>query len=493
MLRDHVPRDGDEPPGLTEPVHESRVTGVQNGIELRADIEGGRPRGPNRTAPGEDRRPRVGDDRPTLALKRLGNHHQVPGALTGDFVGVPITNRLFGFLEQPMRSSISPGRGNAGRILEEAAPVRPQGLSRHQAGGGLEAGAGDVGGILPPFQVQGRPGLRRHRPSHGEDVAAAGADRATLPPADEDDPLQRVFRRLDAIREMVRRGEQHKGGCVIGNLSTASATRTMPSGGGWRSASTRWPWSSSRTWTRPRRSIAREGNRTPGACAIRRGHRRRLDHAHPHTARPSNDHAPLRLPQGTPKTVARRSRLVGKGLTAATHHVSVRNIDCLKGQPWRALKDLGRSSPRLQDAVRANGSVAGETHSNGKGESDEASHSLPRGIDGFDRGSTLGQFPRAPPPPRSRMRTARSSWRRRGALHRLPRKGPGRDRGLPRTGGEAHAALMERIMQRPVPTRCTGRSGTRKKARRAQEGCSGEACQDRRKCSSPINRIGCVR
>jgi TetR/AcrR family transcriptional regulator, transcriptional repressor for nem operon len=42
-----------------------------------------------------------------------------------------------------------------------------------------------------------------------------------LPPADEDDPLQRVFRRLDAIQEMVRRRDEFKGGCVIGNLSTA--------------------------------------------------------------------------------------------------------------------------------------------------------------------------------------------------------------------------------------------------------------------------------
>jgi TetR/AcrR family transcriptional regulator, transcriptional repressor for nem operon len=40
-----------------------------------------------------------------------------------------------------------------------------------------------------------------------------------LPPPDEDDPLQPVFRRLDAIQEMIRRRAQRKGGCVIGNLS----------------------------------------------------------------------------------------------------------------------------------------------------------------------------------------------------------------------------------------------------------------------------------
>jgi TetR/AcrR family transcriptional regulator, transcriptional repressor for nem operon len=33
--------------------------------------------------------------------------------------------------------------------------------------------------------------------------------------------LQRVFLRLDAIQEMVRRRERGKGGCIIGNLSTA--------------------------------------------------------------------------------------------------------------------------------------------------------------------------------------------------------------------------------------------------------------------------------
>lgn len=41
-----------------------------------------------------------------------------------------------------------------------------------------------------------------------------------LPCSDPDDPLQAVFRRLDAIREMIHRREHRKGGCVIGNLST---------------------------------------------------------------------------------------------------------------------------------------------------------------------------------------------------------------------------------------------------------------------------------
>ncbi len=42
-----------------------------------------------------------------------------------------------------------------------------------------------------------------------------------MPQAETDDPLVRVFQRLDAIREMVRQRQHRKGGCIIGNLSTA--------------------------------------------------------------------------------------------------------------------------------------------------------------------------------------------------------------------------------------------------------------------------------
>ena len=42
-----------------------------------------------------------------------------------------------------------------------------------------------------------------------------------MPPSRDDDPLRRVFRRLDAIQEMVSQRKQRKGGCIIGNLSTA--------------------------------------------------------------------------------------------------------------------------------------------------------------------------------------------------------------------------------------------------------------------------------
>jgi TetR/AcrR family transcriptional regulator, transcriptional repressor for nem operon len=42
-----------------------------------------------------------------------------------------------------------------------------------------------------------------------------------LPPGGDDGPLAPVFRRLDAIAEMIRDRDQGQGGCVIGNLSTA--------------------------------------------------------------------------------------------------------------------------------------------------------------------------------------------------------------------------------------------------------------------------------
>src|SRR5580692_8890169 len=42
-----------------------------------------------------------------------------------------------------------------------------------------------------------------------------------MPLVKQADPLRNVFRRLDAIQEMVRRREGCKGGCIIGNMSTA--------------------------------------------------------------------------------------------------------------------------------------------------------------------------------------------------------------------------------------------------------------------------------
>lgn len=42
-----------------------------------------------------------------------------------------------------------------------------------------------------------------------------------MPGRADEAPLDRVFRRMDATLEMVRQRQQRKGGCVIGNLSTA--------------------------------------------------------------------------------------------------------------------------------------------------------------------------------------------------------------------------------------------------------------------------------
>ena len=73
-----------------------------------------------------------------------------------------------------------------------------------------------------------------HHFSHREDLGFAVLDwhmdrrrqeldaiEQELPPAKQADPLQKVFRRLDAIEEMARRREGCKGGCIIGNMSTA--------------------------------------------------------------------------------------------------------------------------------------------------------------------------------------------------------------------------------------------------------------------------------
>ncbi|MGQ0633282.1 MAG: TetR family transcriptional regulator C-terminal domain-containing protein [Planctomycetaceae bacterium] len=49
-----------------------------------------------------------------------------------------------------------------------------------------------------------------------------------LPPIDGDDALQHVFRRLDAIAEYVRRREHRRGGCIVGNFSTALADTHEP-------------------------------------------------------------------------------------------------------------------------------------------------------------------------------------------------------------------------------------------------------------------------
>ena len=58
---------------------------------------------------------------------------------------------------------------------------------------------------------------------HHMDVRCRTLDRIEkgLPKPDDVDPLELVFRRLDAAAEMVVRRRNRKGGCLIGNLSTA--------------------------------------------------------------------------------------------------------------------------------------------------------------------------------------------------------------------------------------------------------------------------------
>jgi TetR/AcrR family transcriptional repressor of nem operon len=49
-----------------------------------------------------------------------------------------------------------------------------------------------------------------------------------LPFPRSDDPLSRVFRRLDAIAQMIARREERGGGCIIGNLSVELADTHDP-------------------------------------------------------------------------------------------------------------------------------------------------------------------------------------------------------------------------------------------------------------------------
>ena len=113
------------------------------------------------------------------------------------------------------------------------------------------------------------------------------------PLAKQADPLQKVFRRLDAIQEMVRRREGCKGGCIIGNMSTAlsdchdgfrkrlaecfdemaheflphleAAARRVPRGGGRIQAS--WPVISSRSSKGP--SCRRAPSATPNCFRVK--------------------------------------------------------------------------------------------------------------------------------------------------------------------------------------------------------------------------------
>jgi TetR/AcrR family transcriptional regulator, transcriptional repressor for nem operon len=60
--------------------------------------------------------------------------------------------------------------------------------------------------------------LDRHMEKRRQELDRLEQD---MPAPGDDDPLERVFRRLDAIAQMVAGGKHRKGGCIIGNLSTA--------------------------------------------------------------------------------------------------------------------------------------------------------------------------------------------------------------------------------------------------------------------------------
>jgi TetR/AcrR family transcriptional repressor of nem operon len=76
---------------------------------------------------------------------------------------------------------------------------------------------------------------------------------------DADDPLERVFRLLEATRNRTqRRARRRQAGCVFGNLTTALAAS-------WPTALTRWPSISSCGWTPPSKCIAPNESSIPWA------------------------------------------------------------------------------------------------------------------------------------------------------------------------------------------------------------------------------------
>ena len=194
-----------------------------------------------------------------------------------------------------------------------------------------------------------------------------------LPPPDEDDPLQPVFRRLDAIQEMIRRREQRKGGCIIGNLSTALSDthdafrRRLAECFDEMDREFRPHLAAAAAKYCPGRSV------DAAAVALYRGHRRGLDHAHAHPARPAHDGTPLRLPERAPETVALRSRLIGGGRMASARRCGTAAGDATGLPDWAAEPTTRvRYSLIWVDCTR--------DASNGKEEPDDQSHSLPPGL-----------------------------------------------------------------------------------------------------------------
>ena len=96
-----------------------------------------------------------------------------------------------------------------------------EGLPRHEIRRNPQRRGDDDRRILHHFSDKedlGFTAIDRHMEKRRQQLEEIEQD---LPSTGADDPLERVFRRLDAIREMVRRRHCRKGGCIIGNLSTA--------------------------------------------------------------------------------------------------------------------------------------------------------------------------------------------------------------------------------------------------------------------------------
>ena len=155
------------------------------------------------------------------AIRKL--EFRLPVALTEVPVCVPITNRLLCFLERRMRTVRQPRAVETReKILEEAARLFAlKGYHDTKLEEVLKAAAVTTGAFFHHFGSKEELGfavIDRHMEKRRlllEEIENR------LPPPDENDPLQSVFRRLDAIQEMIRHREQSKGGCIIGNLSTA--------------------------------------------------------------------------------------------------------------------------------------------------------------------------------------------------------------------------------------------------------------------------------
>jgi TetR/AcrR family transcriptional regulator, transcriptional repressor for nem operon len=136
--------------------------------------------------------------------------------LTAVSIWVEITNRLLCLLERPIRTVRQPRAVETRKkILGEAARlVAPKGHNDTKLEEVLKAAQVTTGAFFHHFGSKEELGfavIERHMEKRRELLDEI---EKRLPPPDEADPLQPVFRRLDAIQEMIRHREQRKGGCA---------------------------------------------------------------------------------------------------------------------------------------------------------------------------------------------------------------------------------------------------------------------------------------